>query len=246
MLLALSGVLAGAINAVAGGGSLVSFPALIGLGYSPLVANVTNAVAVLPGYVTGSATYRQELAGQGSRALALAASCAAGALAGAALLLVSPPALFERLSPFLVLSAVAMLAAQPLLSRRAGPRHQGRPETGTRRLHLLAFAAALYGGYFSVGLGLVLLAALALSLDDELGRLNALKGLLSLLIGVVSAAYLAVLGPVVWTAAAAIAVGNAAGGPVGVVLARRTGDRTLRAAVVALGVGVSVWLLLDA
>lgn len=244
-LLAVAGVLAGAVNAVAGGGSLVSFPVLIALGYSPLAANVTNAVAVLPGYVSGSLAYRRELAGQRSRALGIAATCALGAVAGAALLLVSPPRLFERLVPFLVLSAVVLLAAQPLIERLAGSGAEPSRERRSPRLHALAFLASLYGGYFSVGLGLVLLAALALSLRDDLGRLNALKGLLSLLIGVVSAVYLALFGPVAWAAVAAIAAGNAAGGPAGVLLARRMGDRTLRTVVVALGLVVTAWLFFE-
>ena len=244
-LLALAGVVAGAVNAIAGGGSLVSFPVLVAIGYSPLVANVTNAVAVLPGYVTGSVTYRHELGGQRSRAIGLAATCGVGALAGAALLLVSPPRLFERLAPLLVLSAVALLAAQPWLTRRVGAGAEAGAGPRSPRLHLLAFLASVYGGYFSVGGGLVMIAVLALAIQDDLGRLNALKGLLSLLICLVSAAYLALLGPVAWTAAAAVAVGNGVGSPGGVVLARRMGVRTLRLVVVAIGLGVSAWLFVQ-
>lgn len=234
-------VLAGAINAVAGGGSLISFPALLLVGFPSLTANATNIVAVLPGYLGGSIAYRRELRGQRGRALALGATSAVGALGGSALLLVVPPEVFEALAPFLVLGACAVLAAQPLVDRA------GRAARGDGRrspvLHALVFVAAVYGGYFGAALGIVLLAVLASLLGDELQRVNALKGLLSLVIGLVSAVYLAVFGPVVALAAGVMAVGSLIGGRAGVAVARRLSERTLRWFVVVYGVAVGVALL---
>jgi uncharacterized protein len=238
-LLAGAGLLAGAVNAVAGGGSLISFPALLAVGYPSVTANVTNSLAVLPGYLGGSLGYRRELQGQRDRALALAATSAAGAAAGAALLLLGSERTFEAIVPFLILFSCVLLAAQPALSRALR-----RPEgENSLRLHVTEFAAAVYGGYFGAGLGIMLLAVLALSIDDELQRLNALKGLLSLLIGAVAAASFAIFGPVVWEAAAIMAATSLAGGRVGVVAARRLPEDALRGVVVAFGLAVAVVLL---
>ena len=238
-LLAGAGFLAGAVNAVAGGGSLISFPALLAVGYPSVTANVTNSVAVLPGYLGGSIGYRRELRGQRARAVALAATSVAGATAGAALLLLGSERTFERIVPFLILFSCALLAAQPALSRAL--RRPGRENS--LRLHAMEFGAAVYGGYFGAGLGIMLLAVLALSIDDELQRLNALKGLLSLLIGVVAAAAFALFGPVDWGAAAVMAVMSLLGGQAGVLVARKLPETALRAVVIAFGVGVAIVLL---
>ncbi|HEY8769340.1 MAG TPA: sulfite exporter TauE/SafE family protein [Thermoleophilaceae bacterium] len=239
-LLGGAGFLAGAVNAVAGGGSLISFPALLAVGQPAVTANVTNAVAVVPGYLGGTIGYRRELQGQRRRAVGLAATSIVGAVCGAILLLVSSEKLFKAIVPFLVLFSAALLAAQPLMSKLTrGPRRGGEH---TVRLHAMNFGAAVYGGYFGAGLGIMLLAVLGLSIDDELQRLNALKGLLSLVIGLVAAAYFAIFGPVQWDAAAVMAVTSLGGGQAGVVLARRLDDRVLRWVVVAFGTAVGIAL----
>ena len=128
VLLGGAGLLAGAVNAVAGGGSLISFPALLAVGYPSVTANVTNNVALLPGYVGGTLAYRRELRGQGRRARRLGVTSAAGGLGGAVLLDVSPPGVFEAIVPFLILLSCALLVAQPAASRVVERRgHQGRP-----------------------------------------------------------------------------------------------------------------------
>ena len=238
-LLAAAGFLAGAVNAVAGGGSLISFPALLAVGHPAVTANVTNAVAVVPGYLGGSIGYRRELRGQRRRALALAGTSAAGAVCGAILLLVSSERLFDAIVPFLVLFSAGLLALQPLLSRLARSRDSGE---NMLRLHALDFLAAVYGGYFGAGLGIMLLAVLGVSIEDDLQRLNALKGLLSLVIGIVAATYFAIFGPVEWDAAAIMAVASLGGGHAGVVPARRLDDRVLRWVVVAFGLAVGIAL----
>jgi uncharacterized membrane protein YfcA len=241
-LLACAGLAAGATNAVAGGGSLISFPALLAVGYPSVTANVTNSVAVLPGYLGGSIGYREELKGQRARIVALAATSVLGAVGGAALLLTGSEKTFKSIVPFLILFSCALLAAQPWLSKRIEPREHSQERSV--RLHVMQFLAAVYGGYFGAGLGIMLLAVLALSIDDDLQRLNALKGLLSLLIGAVAAVYFALFGPVKWGAAAIMAVASLVGGRAGVGLARRLPDAVLRAVVVVFGVVVAVVLLL--
>ena len=229
------------MNAVAGGGSLISFPALLGVGYPSVTANVTNAVAVPPGYLGGSVGYMRELRGQRRRLVELAATSVLGAVGGAALLLASSEALFEAIVPWLILFSCALLAAQPLISRAVRPRPGG--EERSLRLHAGQFASSVYGGYFGAGLGIMLLAVLALAIDDELQRLNALKGLLSLLIGAVAAVSFALFGPVEWAAAGVMAAASLVGGHLGVGVARRLPERMLRAVVVAFGVAVAVALL---
>ena len=148
VLLGGAGLLAGAVNAVAGGGSLISFPALLAVGYPSVTANVTNNVALLPGYVGGTLAYRRELSGQGRRARRLGVTSAAGGLGGAVLLDVSPPGVFEAIVPFLILLSCALLVAQPAASRVVERRgHQGRPSA----VHAGVFLSAVYGGYFGAG-----------------------------------------------------------------------------------------------
>lgn len=242
-LLVLAGFVAGAINAAAGGGSLITFPALIAAGYPPLIANVTNNVAVLPGYVTGAWGYRSNLRGQGRRIMPLAVVSAFGSIVGVGLILVSSQGAFERVVPFLVLAACALLAAQPAIRRRLGERtgaHE-RPGIGSLAAQTLA---AVYGGYFGAALGVAVIALLGVFFDDSLQRLNALKALLQLVIGAAAALGFALLTPVAWGAALVVGPASLAGGLVGARLARRVSDSVLRGGIVAYGVAAAVWLFL--
>jgi uncharacterized membrane protein YfcA len=243
-LLAAAGLAAGAVNAVAGGGSLISFPALLAAGYGSVTANVTNAVAVLPGYLGGTIGYRAELEGQRPRAIALSITSAVGAVAGAWLLIVSPAHVFRSVVPFLILGSCALLAAQPAISRRLPPPREGPGEHLSLRLHAMQLAASVYGGYFGAGLGILLLAVLGIGLRDSLQRLNALKGLLSLVVGVAAVAYFAAFGPVAWGAAAVMAAASLIGGRAGAGLARKLTPFALRWVVIAFGVGVAIALLI--
>ena len=244
-VLAGAAFLAGAVNAVAGGGSLISFPGLLWAGYPPVVANVTNTVALLPGYGGGTLAYRPELAGQGPRIRLLSAVSVAGAVVGALLLLVGPASVFSRLVPWLILFSCAVLAAQPAIARWLR-RRGGARGRGERSPILLAaqFAGAVYGAYFGAGLGVLMLALLGIFVEDGLQRLNALKGLLALVINVVAALCFVLAGSVAWVAVAIMAAASMAGGRIGVVAARRLDDRVLRVLVVAFGVAVAVRLLL--
>lgn len=235
-----AGAGAGAVNAVAGGGSLVSFPALLAVGYAPVTANVTNQVGLVPGYAGGSVGYRAELAGQRRRARTLGAASALGAAAGTAILLLAPASSFRSLVPYLVLAACALLAFQPALIRAVG-RH--RAEHPGAPLHAGTFVAGIYGGYFGGALGIVLLALLSALLTDDVQRLNALKGLLSLVVGMVGALGFALFGPVAWGAAALVAGGALVGGRAGAALARRLRPDVLRWAIVAYGTAAAIVLI---
>ena len=241
VLLAAAGFLAGALNAAAGGGSLISFPALIAVGYPPLTANVTNNIAVAPGYVTGATGYRRELRGQGHRILPLTVASTIGSLVGVGLILISSQSAFESIVPFLVLAACVLLAFQPAITRRLEEHSGDRDRPGSGVLAGQALGA-VYGGYFSAALGVVVLAVLGLAFDDTLQRLNALKALLQLIIGAVSAVGFALVTPVAWTAVAVVAPASVVGGEVGARLARRVSDRALRVGIVTYGVACAVWL----
>jgi uncharacterized membrane protein YfcA len=243
-ILALAGMVAGAINAMAGGGSLISFPALLSVGYSPLVANVTNTVALVPGYFGGSVAYRAELEGQRAEVIRLGAISLVGAVVGAVLLLAAPASVFGRIVPWLILLACALLLAQPFVRRLV---EKGEAE-GTRHAILVLgaqFLAAVYGGYFGAGLGVLMLAFLGIFLHDTLQRLNALKGLLSLIINLASALFFVLFAPVAWFPVVIMALASLAGGHLGVQIARHLSNTLLRAVVILFGVAVAVKLLVS-
>jgi uncharacterized membrane protein YfcA len=243
VVLALVGFAAGAINAAAGGGSLVTFTALIAVGYPSLVANVTNNVAVSPGYATGVWGYRRELRGQRRRIVPLAAVSAFGSLVGVGLFLKSSQQAFDSVVPFLVLAACALLAVQPAISRRIGESPGEGEHPGVVSL-VGQTLAAVYGGYFGAALGVAVLALLGTLLNDSLQRLNALKALLQLVIGGTAALGFALFTPVAWIAVAIVGPASLAGGLVGARLAKRVSGRVLRVGVVAYGVVAAVWLFL--
>jgi uncharacterized membrane protein YfcA len=256
-LLAAAALLAGGINAVAGGGSLVTFPALLLAGYPPLTANVTNTVALVPGYLGGTVGYRRELRGQGGRILRLGLLSVGGAVLGAFLLLAGPAGVFRRLVPWLIIGACLLLLAQPWIARRVAARSaraaaEDRGVPLRRRLGLgditLALVAAqlvsaVYGAYFGAGVGVIMLAVLGIFISDSLQRINALKGLLSLIINVVAVVWFVAFGSVAWLPVAIMAPISYAGGMLGVAVARRLDDRVLRALVVCYGLAVGVRLL---
>ncbi len=242
MFLLLAGLVAGGVNAVAGGGSLLVFPALLAVGFPPLAANVTNSVAQWPGYVGIVAGARQELAGQRRRILMTSAVAVGGSAVGCVLLLTLPGAVFDTVVPVLVLLASALMAASPQIKRWIGTPGPGAPDR-TAVLLPAVFLAAVYGGYFGGALGVILIATLSLCAHDELVRLNALKGLLSLVIASVTVVIFALGAPVDWLAVALLAPATLVGGFLGARLARRLPEPVLRWSVVVLGLAVGIYLL---
>jgi uncharacterized membrane protein YfcA len=240
----LAGFGAGAVNAVAGGGSLISFPTLIATGLPALTANVTNTVAIWPGYLSGTLAFRPELEGQGVRLRSLGATCVVGAIGGAALLLLLPDRVFRDIVPWLVLLSSLLLAAQPRIAVWLRSRHDSPKDHRSVWLHVSVLLAAAYGAYFGGGLGVILLAVLGIFLEDELHRVNALKSALSLVVNTVALVAFVTFGPVSWPAFAVLAPASFLGGTAGARLARRLDATILRAVIVALGLAVAAALLI--
>lgn len=243
IVLGVAGFLAGVVNSVAGGGSLISFPALLAVGYPSVTANVTNTVALWPGYVGATTAYRRELEGQRSRTIALGATSIAGGIAGSVLLLTTPASAFKAAVPWLILLACTLFGLQPLAAKTFAKRRAGSKEHRSPGLHIAVFFAAVYGAYFGAGLGIMLLAVLGLVIVDTLQRLNGLKQVLSVVINSVALVAYAVFGPVAWPAVAIMAVTSLAGGRVGGSFARRLNPVVLRVVVIVFGVSVSCILL---
>lgn len=241
VLLCVAGLVSGAINAVAGGGSLLLFPALLAAGLPPLPANVTNSVAQSPGYLGLAVGARRQLRGQ-RRRIALAGGVAmAGSLAGTALLLGLPTAAFNTVIPILVAAASLLLGLQTPLKRWVGAPEPAGPD---RRVLLACtvFVAAIYGGYFGGALGVILIAVLSLAAGDDLRRLNAAKGVLSLLVSLVTVVVFAVAAPVHWLAVALLAPTTLIGGYAGGLVAGRVPVRVLRLVVVVIGLAAAAYL----
>ena len=241
VLIGLAGFVAGAINALAGGGSLISFPALVASGLPTLDANVTNTTALWPGYLGGALAYRSEVADQRDRVRRLGVTAALGGVAGSVALLAAPDAVFDAVVPFLVLLGSVLLLAQPRVSAYV----QARAATARRdavQLHTAVFAAAVYGAYFGGGLGVIVLAVLGIFLVDGLQRLNGLKTSMSLIINTVALVAFGLFGPVHWLSVAIVAPASLAGGYAGGRFARRLSSDALRTVVVVFGVVVAVWL----
>ncbi len=242
LVLAGAGTLAGVTSTVASLASVVSYPVLLALGLPPVSANVTNTVALVftgAGSVAGS---RQELAGQGRLVWRLGALTAAGGAAGAALLLLTPASVFERVAPCLIGAASILLIIQPMIAGM-----NARPD-GERSWVLRGALAgvAVYVGYFGAAAGILLLTVLSAMLDQPLARVNAIKNAVSGLANAAAALGFAVFGPVRWSAAAPLAAGFLIGGRIGPALVRRLPAQVLRVGVGVCGVALAVKLGLSA
>lgn len=246
LLIAAAGFIAGAVNAIAGGGSLVSFPALLAVGYPAVTANVTNNIAMWPGYASGVAGFRGELSGQRRRAIELGATAAAGGVLGAVLLLALPGSVFDAVVPWCVLFASGLLAAQPRLAAwlQARPSRSTRAEHRSPALHAALFVGGTYGSYFGGGLGVVLLGVLGLFIGDHLHAIIGLKNVMSLVVASVGVIAFVAFAPVAWTAFAAVAPASFAGGFTGARIAKVIAPDVLRWAIVATGVAVGITMLL--
>jgi uncharacterized membrane protein YfcA len=237
-----AGLIAGAVNAVAGGGSLLVFPALLAIGLPPLPANVTNSVAQWPGYVGTVFGVQRELKGQRARVISTIGVAVFGAGLGCAMLLVLPGSVFNAVVPILVILASLALAASPWLRRWIGT-----PEAdATDRLGWLlpaVFFASVYGGYFGGALGVILVGVLGLALH-RLKLANALKSLLSALTATVTVIVFGLFGPVHWLLVAVAAPASLLGGFAGARVATRIPSTPLRVMIVVFGVAVSIYLFL--
>lgn len=231
---------AGAINAIAGGGTLISFPALTAAGIPAVAASVTNTVALSPGYLSATFAQWNDLKAQRHRLLILAPVAVAGGIVGGLLLLNTGERVFRQIIPFLILIASLLLALQGRLRKWIVARQARHAHRSDAWVIVPIFLASVYGGYFGAGLSVIVLAVLGLVIDDTLTRLNALKQAVAFCVNVAAALFFLFSGQVVWLAAAVMAVGAIAGGALGGRLAGRIKPEALRAVVVVIGLAVSL------
>jgi uncharacterized membrane protein YfcA len=249
LVIACAALLAGGINSIAGGGTLISFPALVWIGRSSIVANATNTVAIWPGSLAGVFGFRREFKKLPRWLLLLIIPALAGGISGAVVLLKTPERTFAHIVPFLILGATILLAAQEIISRRLRLFIEGheKPSTGWIVFaFVFQFLVGVYGGYFGAGIGILMLAALGLIGLRDIHQMNALKNLLAISINGVAAIYFAIQGAVSWTDVTIMAIASIAGGLFGARLAHRLGRRFVRGFVVAVGLVMTVALFVKA
>jgi uncharacterized membrane protein YfcA len=241
ILIGLAAVAAGAVNALAGGGTLITFPMLTFLGVPAVAANITNTVALCPGYFGGTLAQWKDLQGQRQRLWLIVPASIVGGVIGGFLLLQTGERVFRELVPYLILLASLLLAVQdPVrawLTRRMKEGQGGRLEALT---WLPVGLASVYGGYFGAGLSVIVLSALGLTLEDTLTRLNALKQAVAFAVNVAAAVFFLFSGQVIWSAALVMAAGALIGGVLGGRMAGQIRPSTLRWTVVTIGVLISI------
>ncbi len=244
ILIALAGVGAGAINAVVGSGTLITFPTLVALGYPPVTSTMSNAVGLVAGSASGTWGYRRELSGQWDRLRWQIPASLIGAGLGAWLLLHLPERVFEQVVPVLLIAALVLVVIGPRIQewarRRAEEAGRSAEHVSPRRMAALVtgtFAIGVYGGYFTAAQGILLMGAMGALLPESMQRMNAAKNLLALLVNIVAAlAYtLVAFDRISWAAAGLIAIGSLLGGFLGAHYGRRLSPNALRVAIVVVG-----------
>jgi uncharacterized membrane protein YfcA len=243
LVAALAAFAAGAVNALAGGGTLITFPTLTALGIPAVAANITSTVSLFPGYFGATWAQRKDLKGQKNRLLYLLPAALLGGLSGGIFLLLSGEKVFKQLIPYLILFAAFLLALSDPLRKRLTNQPARKSRSG-RPIYLAAIPAiilaAIYGGYFGAGLSIIVLAFLALLFDDSLTRLNALKQAIAFATNSAAAIFFLFSGKVNWGVAAVMAVSALLGGTAGGKLAGRVNPTVLRWIVVSIGLIISI------
>ncbi len=240
--MSVAAVAAGAVNALAGGGTLITFPVLTAVGLPALAANITNTVALCPGHVGATLAQSSQLRGQRSLLAVLVPAGIAGGLLGGVLLLNTGERTFRNVVPLLLLLSSLLLAAQDRVRAALVERERRRGTSGGHAhwAPVVVAGGAIYGGYFGAGLGVVLLACLGVVLDEPLPRINALKQLIALVVNVAAAVFFLFSDQIHWVAAGAMAVGALAGGAIGGHLTTRVDTVLLRRVMVLVGVVLAV------
>lgn len=243
IVIILSAFLAGMINSVAGGGTLLSFPALIWLGRDPVIANATSTVALWPGSFGGLLGFRRELRQSRRWAFWLGVPSVLGGALGAYLLLRTPSRTFSAIVPYLILGATLLMAAQDQITRRLRLSSHERPSRAWWAGALVfQFLVGVYGGYFGAGIGILMLAALGLLGMTDIHEMNGLKNLFALFINGIAALYFIIAGAVIWMDVLLMAAAAVAGGYFAAGVARRMGRRTVRRLVILIGIAMAVSL----
>ena len=251
VLVFFAALVGGAVNSIAGGGTLITFPAIVWLGIPPIAANATSTVALWPGSFGSMWAYRGELKGTRSWLAWFTVPSVVGGFVGAQLLLQTSPGRFDAIVPFLVFGATVLFLLQPPLSRRLVRRAPEEHEDGTALPRpgwwFIAgqFLVAVYGGYFGAGIGILMLATLGAMGLTNIHRMNGIKNWGAMCINLIAAITFVVSGIVTWPVALAMAAGGLAGGYGGARLALRVGPKWVRRSVVAIGFLASVWLVLS-
>lgn len=243
LAVAAAGLAAGAINTIVGSGSLITFPTLLAVGYPAVLANVSNTIGLVPGSVSGAIGYRRELAGQRTRIFTLLPAALAGGVTGAALLLAVPGA-FRDVVPVLILIAVALVLVQPYVARRRAAAGRIADHPGPV-LQAGVFLTSIYGGYFGAAQGVIFLALLSLTLDDDLQRLNGVKNVIAAVVNGVAAIYFVAAHDIAWVAVLILVVASTVGGQLGAHYGRRIPPNVLRLVIAVVGTGVAIKLLVD-
>jgi uncharacterized protein len=242
---AVAGVAAGAINAVVGSGTLITFSTLLAIGFDPLVANVSNNIGLVPGSASAAIGFRDQLEGQGGRVRRLAVASASGGLIGAVLLLTLPSSVFDAVVPILIVLACGLVLIQPRVNAWLTFRRPDRPHHGGPWLLAGVFATGIYGGYFGAGQGIVLIAALGILLTEPLVRVNAIKNVLAGIVNLLASVVFVFGADVAWDVVALLAVGSIVGGHFGARVGRRLPPNVIRALIVVIGLTAAIKLWLD-
>jgi uncharacterized membrane protein YfcA len=246
LLLFVAAVLGGAINSVAGGGTLISFPSLLAFGVPPVLANATNTAALLPGSISSAIAYREELPSQKRLLMTLLPPSVVGGLVGA-VALVAAPEVFGKIVPYLVLFATLLFAGRGLFNRATKQHGNGdQPVSWVGSIWgiLFQFLVATYGGYFGAGIGILMLASLSIMGMHNIHRMNAVKTVLAAVINGIALIYFIIQGKIVWPLAILMAIGAIIGGYGGARLAKRVNQNYVRGFVIVAGLAVSLWLFL--
>lgn len=234
---------AGFVNAIAGGGTLITFPTLIALGLPPITANITNTVALSPGFLGGTFAQRKDFESQKQRLFKILPVCVAGGIVGGVLLINNSESTFKTLIPYLLLIATFFLAIQVPLKKLISSKSTKETPVFLKNfgMYALLFLASVYGGYFGAGLGVILMAILGLIINETLTKLNVLKQAISFCINGTAAIYFSFTGQVEWTFAFVMVFGSISGGMIGGKLAGKINPEILRWIIVAVGVTLSVY-----
>jgi uncharacterized membrane protein YfcA len=244
--LIIAAAIAGAINAVAGGGTLVSFPALVWALGDPVLANATSTVALFPASLSSMVAYRSHLGGTRRWLLILTAPSLVGGFLGAWLLLKTPPQTFGRVVPWLILGATALRAVNGPLSRWTAGRRKEKTRAWWAGAVGFQLVVGIYGGYFGAGIGIMMLAAFGLLGMTDIHQMNGLKCFFAFCVNAVAAVWFILAGKVVWPFALLMMAAAIAGGYAGAAGARKLGKSFANAAVLVIGIGVGLWLLFAA
>jgi len=245
----LAGIIAGTVNSVAGGGTLISFPSLVAFGETEIVSNATNTAALWPGSLSSAIGYRKDTAVDRSLLISLLIPSFIGGLLGAIILVITPASTFRLVVPFLVLFATLVLASRDVLSRRFGGKlsvEERVTTTGRVLGFLFQLFVATYGGYFGAGIGILMLGSLSLMGMRDIHRMNAIKTPLAAVINMTAFVFFAIKGLVDWPLAIVVCVGTITGGYGGARMAKRVNPRSLYRGIVVVGLLVSGWFFIKA